>query len=315
MSERKTHYYPALLRLASIACFAAMALCVRFASFEAPVGQIVFFRGVFALFPLVIYVFWQGGFRVGFTTKIFIQHIVRGCVGTTALVCAFISYAYLPLAEATLFTFLTPVVSLLLSAIALKERPSLLVIFSVILGTAGVLTAFSDELARSGAVSLGMIGVACGISGAVLSSGAYILIRRLAQIELPSRIGFYFALMLSILAAPTIALGWVMPSANLWFLLASAGILGGIGHIAMTEAFARASVGSLAPYEYTSLFWSLLFDAALFQILPSTPMIVGGSLIVLAAAMASMIRTPQPSRHQGTVQPADLPMSLAGSQK
>lgn len=293
MPNSGRNYLPALLRLTSIACFSAMALCVRFASFEAPIGQIVCFRGLFALLPLVSYVFWQGGFRSGFTPYVLRQHIIRGCVGATALVCAFISYAYLPLAEATLFTFLTPITSLIFSTTALKEKLSPLVAFAALLGTLGVVVALSEQLQRSDGFSLEIFGIVCGISGAVLSSGAYVLVRKLTAIEPSSRIGFYFALILTVVAAPSMAWGWAVPSANLWFILAGAGILGGVGHIAMTEAFARSTVSNLAPYEYTSLFWSLLFDAAILQIFPTALTFAGGLLIIGAAVLASMARKPQ----------------------
>ncbi len=285
-----SNWLPALLRLASLACFAAMAMCVRLASREAPLGQIVFFRGFFAMLPLVSYVLWQGGFRKGFTLPILRQHLIRGCVGATALVCAFTSYAYLPLAEATLFTFLTPIVSLIVASVALHERPSAIIGLSVLLGIIGVSIALSEQLLRADGISIEFIGIVCGVAGAVLSSGAYVLIRNLTAVEIPSRIGFYFALVLSLLAAPTYAWGWAEPSTTLWWLLAGAGILGGIGHIAMTEAFARASVSNLAPYEYTSLFWSLLLDAAILGIVPTPTTFVGGGFIVFAAVLASTAR-------------------------
>lgn len=280
-------WLPALLRLTSLACFAAMAMCVRLASREAPLGQIVFFRGFFAMLPLVSYVFWQGGFCKGFTLAILRLHLIRGCVGATALVCAFASYAYLPLAEATLFTFLTPIASLIVSAMALGERPSPVTVVSVLMGITGVSIALSGQLLHAGGITVEIVGMACGIAGAVLSAGAYVLIRKLTAVEMPSRIGFYFAVVLTLLAAPTSVWGWTAPSVNLWCLLAGAGILGGIGHIAMTEAFARASVSSLAPYEYTSLFWSLFLDAAILGTTPTPATLTGGLFIVVAAALAS----------------------------
>ena len=47
------------LRLAATGLFAVMSLFVRLASFDAPVGQIVFWRSSVALVPIVLYMVWR----------------------------------------------------------------------------------------------------------------------------------------------------------------------------------------------------------------------------------------------------------------
>jgi drug/metabolite transporter (DMT)-like permease len=291
MTNSLSRMRAAELRLLSVFLFAAMAACVRFAGFSAPIGQVVFFRGAFAIVPLVLYAAYKRellgmgrGGRLGL-------HLGRGVVGGTALGLTFVSYVYLPLAEAISLTYLTPIFSLVISLVLLREFPALPTVLAVIVGCCGVVLVLFEALARGGADNVSAVGILCGIAGALLSSFAYIIIRRLAQTEPASRIALAFAVTLMLLAAPTSLLGWSVPTATEWMYLASAGLLGGVGHIAMTEAFVRASASELAPYEYTSLVWMLLFDVLVMSVTPSAWMLAGSALIIVAAwAASSMTR-------------------------
>lgn len=73
------------LRLAATGLFAVMSLCVRLASFEAPVGQIVFYRSALALPPIVAYLFWRRQFPWGLRTRRPGGHLMRSLFGCTAM--------------------------------------------------------------------------------------------------------------------------------------------------------------------------------------------------------------------------------------
>ncbi len=287
MTKHLNRVRAAELRLLSVFLFAAMAACVRFAGFNAPIGQVVFFRGAFAIIPLLLYAAYKSELtRVGSGRRLGL-HLARGAVGGTALGLTFVSYVYLPLAEAISLTYSTPIFSLVISLILLREFPTLPTVLAVAVGCCGVAMVLFEALARGAGADLSTIGIVCGIAGALLSSFAYLIIRRLAQTEPASRIALAFAVALTLLAAPTSWFGWSVPSATEWLYLASAGLLGGVGHIAMTEAFMRASASELAPYEYTSLIWMLLFDVFVMSVTPSAWMLAGSGLIVVSALAAS----------------------------
>jgi drug/metabolite transporter (DMT)-like permease len=70
--------------------------------------------------------------------------------------------------------------------------------------------------------------------------------------------------------------------------LAASGLLGGLAHIAMTEALARAPVSTLAPFEYTALPLALVFDVMMSGVAPSGFGLTGAALIVAAAAAVAL---------------------------
>jgi S-adenosylmethionine uptake transporter len=70
-----------------------------------------------------------------------------------------------------------------------------------------------------------------------------------------------------------------------WFLVM--GVLGVIGHILLTTAFAKAEAARLAPLEYTALIWAALIGYASFGEVPTLATFAGAVLIIGAALMAS----------------------------
>jgi drug/metabolite transporter (DMT)-like permease len=282
-------YHGIYLRIVSIAFFSAMAICVRAAAQDAAVGQVVTFRGLFALFPLCIYAALRGDFGSLLETKRATAHFMRALVGGFALFLTFVAYANLPLAIATAIGFLTPVFSVLMAALVLRERPSPLIVVPLGLAIAGVgwiIPGTNEALAQ---VDPALIGVASGLLAAVLSAWAFAMIKDLTRTESPSQIAIFFSALLTALAAPTWMLGWPELSQTTWLLMVGAGILGGLGHVAMTEAFCRAPVASLAVYEFTALIWALLADIAIFAVWPDATALVGTALILAAAAMVPFL--------------------------
>ena len=72
------------------------------------------------------------------------------------------------------------------------------------------------------------------------------------------------------------------------FLLIAAGLLGGMGHVFMMEAVARAPVSLLAGYEYTGIIWAFFFDAVLLGIHLDAWNVTGAGVIVLAALLVAI---------------------------
>jgi drug/metabolite transporter (DMT)-like permease len=281
----RKHAQAVALRLVSIVLFSAMAICVRVAVAEAAISQVVFFRAAFALIPLLVYLSLQGNIGVNLRTTHLNRHLTRGLIGGVALFCAFVSYATLPLAIATALTFLTPLFTMAVAPVMLKERIRRAVYIPVLLGFGGVLTVLSSAATGEQADSISAIGVVCGLTAAFLSALSFNLIRQMTQTEPPGRIAVYFSVLLSIAVLPSALLGW--PSVSLFTIatMATAGFLGGIGHIAMTEAFARAPVSKLAACDYTALLWAIAADFLIWGLMPPPIAALGSALIVGAAAV------------------------------
>lgn len=110
------------LRVLSGIVFALMMVCIKALSNLLPLGEIVFFRSFFAIIPLVIFMVLQGDFPKGLKTKYPLRHFKRSVFGATAMFTFFAAIQLLPLAEATMLYYLSPVMLLILSVVYWENR-------------------------------------------------------------------------------------------------------------------------------------------------------------------------------------------------
>ncbi len=73
------------------------------------------------------------------------------------------------------------------------------------------------------------------------NAGTVIQTRRLAQSETTSSIVFYFSLICALAGLVTWPFGWVSPTGLEFAVLIGIGVLGGTGHIFLTESYRYAS--------------------------------------------------------------------------
>jgi drug/metabolite transporter (DMT)-like permease len=122
------------------------------------------------------------------------------------------------------------------------------------------------------------------ICGSVTNAGTAIQTRRLAQSESTSSIVFYFSLSCALAGLATLPFGWITPTVGETVALISIGILGGTGHIFLTESYRYASASLVAPFDYTAMIWALVLGYAMFSETPTVE-IIGGSAIIAAAGL------------------------------
>lgn len=271
-----------LLRLIATGLFACMALCVKKASVDAPVGQIVFWRSSIALLPIILYLIWLKAFPVALKTQNWKGHLERSLYGCLAMFLSFVSLAYLPLSLAAALGFLAPLLAIPLAAFFLSERPSFYLISMVFIGFLGVLVILYPSIESPELTRTTLLGCIAGLAMAMTTAFAKVKIKQLTQTEHAGSIAFYFALTCSLLGLLTSVFGWAPLKMDVLIWLVGAGLFGGAAHVVMTEAIARTSVSTLAVFEYTAIFWALGLDYSFFGGLPDPVTLIGVFIIVFA---------------------------------
>jgi drug/metabolite transporter (DMT)-like permease len=106
-----------------------------------------------------------------------------------------------------------------------------------------------------------------------------IQVRRLTATETTGAIVFYFFILASTLSLCTLPFGWHRPDAADLGLFAVSGVLGGIGQILVTQSYRHADTSVIAPFEYTTMIWALLFGWFVFGDLPTPAMLTGAAIV------------------------------------
>jgi drug/metabolite transporter (DMT)-like permease len=275
------------LKLVSAALFAVMSALIRYLGARYPIGQVVFSRSLFAIVPVVVVYAWRGELASVVRTERPLGQAGRGVLSIAGMFFNFGATARLPLVETNAIAFSSPLFTVALAALILNERVRIYRWSAVIIGFVGVLVVLSphlsgQELAAAVGGAASLIGVTYAICGSLTNAGTAIQTRRLAQSESTSSIVFYFSLSCTLAGLATLPFGWVTPSGGELVALISIGVLGGTGHIFLTESYRYASASLVAPFDYTSMIWALVLGYAMFGETPTSEIVLGSAIIAAA---------------------------------
>jgi drug/metabolite transporter (DMT)-like permease len=282
-----------ILKLISIVLFAGMSALIRYCGPKFPLGQIVFFRSAFALLTVVIVYAWRRELRAAVYTRRLPGHILRGGQGIGGMFLNFAALSRLPLMDATAISFASPLITVAMAAVILKEPVHLFRWTTVAIGFVGVVVMLWPYLDIWGTIQIGSAertaGALCAIVGAISNAGTVIQTRRLTDTETTSSIVFYFSLICTVAGVCTLPFGWSLPTPAEFVMLAMIGVLGGLSHILLTESYRDAPASVVAPFDYTAMLWAFLLGYFIFGELPSA-YVYFGAAIVVACGLAVIFR-------------------------
>jgi len=284
------------LKIASTIAFFAMATMLKVAAEDVPIGQLVFARNFFGLFPVLLMVAMRGELGLAFRTTNPVGHLTRASVGLSAMVCGFTALYLLPLPDATAIGFASPLFVVVLAFFLLSEPVRIYRWSAVTIGFIGILVVLSPHLGDGELDNASMLGALIGLTGAGFSALAMITVRKLCETERTSTIVTWFAGASSLLALLTWPLGlvlpgqaWVMPDPTMAVLLVMIGLAGGVGQILMTQSYRYADASTIAPFDYVNMLWAIIVGWVVFDEIP-VPAVVIGAVIVIAAGIFVIYR-------------------------
>ncbi len=188
------------------------------------------------------------------------------------------AFAVLPLAEAYLLAFLTPLMVAVLAFVLLGERLSTLAWSGVLVGFLGVAVAL-----RPGVAPLNL-GHAAAVGSALLFALSLVLLRRTRTGESD---GALVATLLAVLAVVAFALamvnGGLAPlSGSDMALVCLAGALMFAGHMLLVRAFRIGDASIVAPFQYSQIIWGILYGGLLFAAPVELHTLAGATIIILS---------------------------------
>ncbi|GAB2935031.1 DMT family transporter [Rheinheimera gaetbuli] len=264
----------ALLLLLAEACFAGIGAIVKFTSSTASEVQVVFFRNFFALLLMLPFLY-KYGFNLLKTQRWYL-HLSRALTGIISMYCFFYVLARLPLAQGMLVLLLSPFIVPLIARFWLKERPSRLTLFGILLGFVGVMLALPANYGNADAILL------VGLLSAVLVAITKTTIRYMSDTEPAVRIVFYFSLLTAVLSAIPVPFYWQPLNNQVWLAFVAMGVLAAIGQLAMTRAYAVAPASDIGMWTYSSVIFAGLFGYLFWQE-PVTMAWFAGVLVIFYA--------------------------------
>lgn len=263
----------ALLSLSAL-LFASMGVLIRFASHTVDNATVVFMRNLTGTLLLLPYALYQG--KSFFITDKIWMHLWRALVGLAAMYGFFYAIAHLPLSNAMVFTYSSPVFIPLVAWLFLKERISRLMLLAALVGLVGVFLVAKPSDAMFNWLSL------VGLSSSLLASMAFVTVRALTKTEPATRIVFYFCLISTVISAIPMFWHWRVLNSQELFYLVGAGTLATLSQVCLSKAYGYAPAGKIGPANYLAIIFAGIWAWILWGEIPDHLSITGMILIFIA---------------------------------
>ncbi len=210
-------------------------------------------------------------------------HFWRAVFGLGGFSAFTYSVTHLPLSDAVAIAFTQPIWSTLLGAVVFRERLGSLQVLAVLGGFAGVLL----MLKPAGSFEPMML---VGLAGALLTSIAMALVKRLSSNEPPEQIAFWFLVAATCLTIVPAASTWTsLPRSTLPWLL-GIGILAGVGQLALTRGYQLGRFSTMAMVDFARLPMSVAVGLVVFQEMPDLLSALGMGIIAAASLLVIQVQ-------------------------
>jgi drug/metabolite transporter (DMT)-like permease len=291
---------PTLLALIAIFILSMMDAMIKHAAIDHGTLQIVLMR--FAMGTLVVGILFGFLFPGWPSWHVIRINGLRGFLVVFTALTFFYGLSVLPLAGALALSFLSPIFVAGLGVLILKEKAGSNILAGLLLGTVGMVvmvlglqTGTSTPRPLSGIIAAIVSAFSYGLAIVLLRARATrdpVITIVLIQHAVPALIAGLLALGVWVFATPgldsvpqAIRFSPLTGEAWLWFL--AVGLCGALGHVILATAFSKAEAASLAPLDYTSLIWAVIFGYLFFDEVPGLSTLLGAVLIAAGAFVTS----------------------------
>lgn len=214
-------------------------------------------------------------------------------MGTTGLMLSFYAFRHMPLADASVIIFSTPVFVTLFARLFLKEPCGIFNVITVLLTLFGVVLITRPAVIFGNTVpslvdeqildnNAGLWGPVAAISSTLFGANAYVLLRALK--------GLHFSVIMtnfgSFALVYTILVSWIM-GALCWphcgsdrLLIVALAVFSFLGQILLTLSLQLEQAGPVAIARSADIVFAFLFQVLFFKEVPNAYSVIGAVLVV-----------------------------------
>ncbi len=221
---------------------------------------------------------WKAGAPLPHQTTRPVAHILRSLFGVTSIGCMFYAFSAIPLAEATILVYSSPLFVTVLAIPLLGEMVGPRRWVAVFLGFGGMLVIVWPTLDSAGAFELGTI---AAILSALFGGLVSIYLRKLGETEPTEHIAFIYNFLGALLfLGATLWVGFVIPSGWDIALFAFIAVLGVVQQFMFTACYRYAEASLLAPFDYVALPFAAVMGYFWWGEIPIAATWIGAAIII-----------------------------------
>lgn len=275
---------PAFWMITASFLFAILGALVKILH-DLPLWEVVFFR---SFISFVWFLPWAIKHPHLFSKSIWkadaIPLMIRSISGCLSMALYFYAIMHLNLGDAVMINYTSPIPTLVLSALFLKEKLSTLSIISILIAFIGV-----GLVLKPGLDVAHLAGVAA-ISSSFIASIAYVSMK-VATRHLSSRfIVITFSGVSALISFIPMMFNFEMPDLSQWLILIISGIIASFAQLSMTKAFAGLPASIASPMSLLTVVFSCILGWMLWGEVPDQYSIIGGLFVLVGLIGAYRFR-------------------------
>lgn len=264
--------------------FSLMTVCVKKIDNKIPVYELVFFRSLLSLFITSLIINKKNLNPWGKNKQLL---ILRGILGTIALVCIFYAIKNMPLNISTVIQYTYPIFISIFAAILINEKITKNLIIATVTGWLGILIILNPYQLSSLNIELDRFTVLIAFLGAISTALAYITVKKLSKTEDIFIIIKYFPLISVISLSPIVFFNWVTPNINDLIWIIGIGMFTQAGQTFLTIGLKKLPTSEAARINYLQVLFGSLWGILFFNELININFIVGAVLVLLGTIISS----------------------------
>ncbi len=264
--------------------FSLMTVCVKKIDNRIPIYELVFLRSLFSLIITSLIINKKNLNPWGRNKPLL---IIRGLLGTIALVCIFHAIRNMPLNISTVIQYTYPIFISILAGILINEKITKNLIIASITGWLGILIILNPSQLSSLNIELNNLTIGIAFLGAIATALAYITVKKLSSTEDVFIIIKYFPLISVIILSPIVLINWVTPNINNMIWIIGIGLFTQAGQTFLTIGIKKLQTTEAATINYLQVFFGSLWGILFFNELININFIIGSLLVLLGTIIST----------------------------
>ena len=268
----------ALWMLFSGCCYVAAATLMRHLGGAYSTYELTFLRSVIAVVMLAPMLLRLG--RISLRPERPFAHFMTGVLSYLGILFWFLAASQMPVGDFFALQFVTPLITISMAIVFLRERADAASWAATLVGLAGVLIVLRP----------GLIAVSAGALAALASSFAYAsvntLVKSLSRSVSATGIVFYANLWLVPISLPMALVEWRTPLAADLPAILGVAVLSTLGYVTVTKAIGLAPARVVQPVNFMRMPIAAAFGLVVFGEFPDVWTWVGAFVIFLATSYA-----------------------------
>ena len=264
--------------------FSLMTVCVKKIDDRIPIYELVFFRSLFSLIITSLVIKNRDINPWGENRPLL---ILRGILGTLALLCIFYAIRNMPLNISTVIQYTYPIFISIFAGLLLKEKITKDILIASIIGWLGIFIIINPDQLSSLKIEINNMTTLIAFLGAISTSLAYITVKKLSSTEDIFIIIKYFPLISLITLSPFIFFNWVTPTFNDLLWIIGIGIFTQFGQTFLTLGLKKLPASEASTINYSQVFFGSSWGILVFNEVINLNFIFGSLLVLLGTIIST----------------------------